>query len=147
MAVVSFLVLVVSAAAAVLSVSPRLPDDTAPLSYDLRVSPDYGRLGDAAVGFDGEALIAIAARRNTAEITLNSRGLTVYVAYVHETTSKRAVDVTDVGYDEDNERLTIRLGAELRAGEQYTVDVEYRGTVGNGTGGLYASEYRVPDRE
>lgn len=154
-AIVSFFVLVVGVADGLAKTKDvshnnemdvfRLPDDTVPVSYNLSIMPDYDRRKTDAIDFDGEVYITIAVKRNTSKITLNSRRLFMYVAYVHEKTTDRTVDVVDIRYDEKNEQLAIHLESELRAGAQYTVNVEYHGSVRNGTNGLYESTYRVSD--
>lgn len=118
----------------------RLPTDTAPVAYNVSVTPCYG-----STRFDGELDATVAVARDTSEITLNARGLYVYVAYVRDAATQLPVDVTDVRYDEDAERVTLLMGTELRAGRRYAVNVEYGGTVGGASTGLYESAYRDPD--
>lgn len=121
----------------------RLPADTVPITYNVSVTPYYSRSSNP-MRFDGELDVTVAVTCDTSVISLHARGLYVYVVYVHDVATQLPVDVTDVRYDEDAERVTLHLESELLAGHRYSVNIEYRGTVGKGATGLYESAYRDP---
>lgn len=120
----------------------RLPDDTRPISYTLVIAPDYDA---GSANFDGEVEIVIYATTRTSMITLNCKDLVVYVAYVREKETDRAVNVIDLDYIHQNEQLFIKLEYELQVHVQYVVNVEFYGTVENGMTGFYKSTCGNPD--
>lgn len=119
----------------------RLPADTSPVSYSLKVAPDYGRVSADSVAFDGEVEIVFVANARTSNVTLNCKGLSMYVAYVHEKDTQYAMDVCDVVGDDANEQLVVVLTSPLRVNVQYVLNVEYKGNVENAMNGLYNSTY------
>lgn len=122
----------------------RLPADTSPISYGLRVVPDYGRSADS-VEFDGEVEIVFVANARTSNVTLNCKGLDVYVAYVREKDTQYAIDVCDIVGDDANEQLVVVLTSPLLVNVEYVLNVEYKGNVENAMNGLYKSTYGRDD--
>lgn len=126
----------------------RLPDTTRPISYRLSIKPYYPDVEStgAAVDFDGEVDITIEATVPTSNITLNSKGLLVYVVYVYEELTKSDVDVIhDYRNDTRNEQLTVQLDSQLRVGVRYRVNIEFHGRTEPGMNGFYKSTYRDRD--
>jgi len=119
----------------------RLPADTRPISYGLKIVPDYGGRPADPVAFDGEVEIAFVPSAGTSNVTLNCKGLNVYAAYVREKDTQRAVDVSDVVVDDANEQLVVGLASPLRANVEYVLDVEYDGRAPDAMDGLYRSAY------
>lgn len=118
----------------------RLPDDTRPVSYELTVRPNYGRVRDR-VEFEGEVKITVSVRSATRAVTVHCRGLDVKAVYVYERRTERGVDVRRYAYDDARERLTVELTSRLDAGAEYVLDVEFYGRVDNGSDGFYKSSY------
>lgn len=119
----------------------RLPGNTVPDSYDLKITPDYNYYTDA-VDFDGEVEIVIDVKSETSAITLNSKDILVYVAYVHEKITENDVDVSEVRCDEQNEQCSILLKTRLKVGIQYVVNIEYHVKIdANEMEGFYKSTY------
>lgn len=119
----------------------RLPGDTIPDSYDLKIMPDYNYLTDA-VDFDGEVVIVIDVKSETSAITLNCRNILIYVAYVHEKLTENDVDVSEIHYDRQNEQCNVLLNSHLKVGIQYVVNIEYHVKIdSNYMEGLYKSTY------
>jgi len=119
----------------------RLPGNTIPDSYDLKIMPNYDYYADA-VDFDGEVEILIDVKSETSTITLNTKGILVYVVYVHEKITEDDVDVSEVRYDDRNEQCNILLKSRLKVGIQYLVNIEYHVKIDtNDMEGLYKSTY------
>lgn len=119
----------------------RLPGNTTPKSYNLKIMPNYNCLTDA-VDFDGEVEIVINVQSETSTITLNSKNILVYVVYVHEQITEDDVDVTEVSYDSQNEQCNILLRSQLKVGIQYLLNIEYHVKIDtNDMEGFYKSKY------
>lgn len=118
----------------------RLPGDTIPDSYDLKIMPDYNSY--SAFDFNGEVEIVMDVKSETSMIILNCKDILVYVVYVHEKITKNDVDVSEVRYDEQNEQCNIMLKSRLKVGIQYLVNIEYHVKIdANNMEGLYKSTY------
>jgi len=119
----------------------RLPGNTIPDSYDLKIMPDYNHHTDA-IDFDGEVEIVIDVKSETSTITLNCKGIQIYVVYVHEKITENDIDVSKIRYDEQNEQCNIMLIPRLKVGTQYLVNIEYHVNIDtNNMERLYKSTY------
>lgn len=118
----------------------RLPGDTIPDSYDLKIMPDYNNY--YFTEFDGEVVIVIDVKSETSTITLNCRDILIYVVYVHEKLTENDVDVSGTRYDEQNEQCSVLLNSRLKVGIQYVVNIEYHVEIDSDyMEGLYESKY------
>jgi len=119
----------------------RLPGNTTPVSYVLKIMPNYNCSTDA-VDFDGEVEIVINVQSETSTITLNYKNILIYVVYVHEKITEDDVDVMEVSYDSQNEQCNILLRSQLKVGIQYLVNIEYHVKIDtNDMEGFYKSKY------
>lgn len=122
----------------------RLPGHTVPVSYALKLVPDYEHLPDA-VDLDGELRMVIDVKRRTSRLTFNYRNLVVCVAYVHNRRTWDDVEVVDIFYDAENEQVHLVLADDLQEDQEYVVDIEFHVTIRKGMDGFYRSAYYDPD--
>lgn len=123
----------------------RLPGDTEPVSYDLRIRP----VVDAATEnytFGGRVDIVIRALRYTTAVTLNSRDLTVSaVSGLRDTKTGALVPVAGYAYDEPAERLVVTLGKSIIPRRLYRLTVEFRGALRTDFTGFHKYFYDSQD--
>lgn len=121
----------------------RLPNTTSPLRYDIELTThvhDHGSTNQ----FDFEGKVTILLRvdeTNVQNITLHHRQITV--THVRLTDSVNAVIVNDdssFATDATFEFLTIQAPSVLGIGN-YSLEIEYRGTLRSDNGGFYRSSY------
>ena len=107
-----------------------LPDDAAPLHYDVSITPDA-----AAATFTGSVKIDIDVRRQTSQIELNAADL----SFSHVTLSGVTAS-PQVSYDAANETATLRFPAPIAAGK-YVLSIDYIGKINNNAAGLFDLDY------
>lgn len=115
----------------------RLPRHIFPVHYDIRLEPDLETLSfQGEVGIDVTVLEpADSMVLNAAEIDVKSSRLVGDVG---------PVEISELIYDEDAERIAFRLGRVIEPGD-YRLEVEYSGTINDQLRGLYKSVYRDAD--
>lgn len=118
----------------------RLPNQTMPISYDLKISPYYDETSEH-IGYEGEVEIVISMKSKTSEITLNCKELTVETIYFSERDSLISIEVYDWRIDDQNEQLIISIDDELDIDILYLLSIEFRGTIGGNMDGFYESTY------
>lgn len=120
----------------------RLPRDTEPISYKVRLAPEY----DDDTGkfkFWGQVEILVRVNHITADVTLNARDMVIKEVAIIEYQSK--TDVVLIGYEmiKADEFLVIHAGANLLAGRQYLIKVTFLGYLRPDMTGFYRSTYTV----
>ena len=107
-----------------------LPDDTAPLHYDVSITPDA-----AAATFTGTVKIDIDVRRQTSQIELNAADLSFSrVALSGVAASPK------VSYDATNETATLSFPSPIAPGK-YVLSIDYTGKINNNAAGLFYLDY------
>ncbi len=115
----------------------RLPRHVIPSHYDIRLELDFDRLR-----FDGVVDIQIGVNQSSEEIVFNSADLEY--ASIELSGTEGLIEVTDLSFDEEYERATLRLEEAIRPGT-YTLRFIYTGTINDQLKGLYQSVYRDAD--
>lgn len=122
----------------------RLPGDTEPVSYELRLRPSV----DTATGdytYRGRVNIAVRARRYTTAVTLHA-GRLVTVSAVSDVLNVRVNrSIRVVGYEHDGlaERLVLTLDWWLLPGRLYRFAVDFEGELRDDLTGFHKYFYDV----
>uniref|UniRef100_A0A2H8TM70 Aminopeptidase 2 n=1 Tax=Melanaphis sacchari TaxID=742174 RepID=A0A2H8TM70_9HEMI len=101
----------------------RLPDNTEPLSYDLRITPDIENRS-----FHGQVDIVLKAKQYTTEVILNSKDLILLsVPTLQDLRTNRSIAIKDYTFDKPNEWLVIKLEKSILPSRLYKLTVVFRG--------------------
>lgn len=120
----------------------RLPNNTTPLRYDVSLTTNV-HLGEPE--FTGVVRIRIEALENTQTITLQYRQLTIETIAVYsnpDNANPTLITGTTYAFVEDLEFLVITTPIGLALGQQYRVDITYRGLLRDDNMGFYRSSYK-----
>lgn len=121
----------------------RLPNDTAPETYDITLTT---RIDNGNFEFSGFVQIGILANEATQRITLHHRRLTIIsVELWSTTTTPQEIPVGAFSYDAELEFLQIPVPSGLTAGSRYLLSIDYMGTLREDNAGFYRSSYRNDD--
>ncbi|HEX8295425.1 MAG TPA: M1 family metallopeptidase [Chthoniobacteraceae bacterium] len=112
----------------------QLPKTIVPRHYALRLAPNIG-----TASFTGSETIEIEVRQPVREIVLNSLGLEITKAVLHDSGRSRALIPK---LDPTRQTLTFSLAEELPAGS-CRLDLEFSGKLNEQTLGLYIARYQV----
>ncbi|MGH8946647.1 MAG: M1 family aminopeptidase [Acidimicrobiia bacterium] len=114
-----------------------MPRHILPTHYDIRLEPDLETLSfQGGVGIDITVLEpADAIVLNAAEIDVKSFRLV---------DGSNTLEISELSYDEDAERVSFRLEDALSPGD-YRLELEYSGIINDRLRGLYQSVYRDSD--
>lgn len=120
-----------------------LPNNTEPVSYNLRLSTDIHR-GD--FGFQGEVTILIRALEATNSVTLHSRQIIIerIDLLANGTLIQANVPFT---YDSEVEFLVIPVTGGLEPGEELSIEITYQGFLRSELMGFFRTSYYDPDRD
>lgn len=123
------------------SSSYRLPRDTRPLAYGLRLVPKYDE-GSDLYTFGGQVEILIYINSITPNVTLNAKDMEIKSVAITEmkTQTDQAVDSYEL--DNDAEILYIYAEKNLLAGRQYQVKIVFQGLLRTDMTGFYRSMYK-----
>lgn len=121
----------------------RLPNDTLPLRYDLKVTTHIHLQN---YDFQGELSIVIDTLRSVRDIYLNSLGISITRAslwdYPKGGSPIQDISSSRIRYDTTYEFVIFELTNYLTTGRKYTLDINYTGKVRNdGSGGFYWRQY------
>lgn len=120
--------------------SGRLPDNTEPRSYALRVEPN---LEPENASFAGSVDITIAVMTATSTITLNSKGLVLHDIRVTDENTDRDISVSSWSYVEDREQVVISMDGHVLANRRYTIRIKFEGILRDDGTGFYKSGYET----
>jgi aminopeptidase N len=114
--------------AAAAAIPTQLPTGVEPVSYDLTVTPDAGKLT-----FDGRVAISVEVSRATATLTLNAQDLTI---------AKATIDGREaaVSFDARAQTATFAAGQALPAG-RHVLAIDYAGRINDSAFGLFRVDY------
>jgi aminopeptidase N len=123
LAVLSFLVLIISMAAA-----QRLPEVARPENYKLSFTPDLDK-----ATFEGDEIISIRVLKSTSEITLNSADIDFHEVSISSAGITQKATVTP---EKDKEMVVLAVEKPLAAGPA-TIHITYSGILNSEMRGLY----------
>jgi len=121
----------------------RLPGNTEPRSYALRVEPN---LKPENASFTGSVDITIAVMTATSTITLNSKGLVLHGIRVTDENTDRDISVSSWIYVEDREQVVISMDGHVLANRRYTISIKFEGILRDDGTGFFKSGYE-PDSD
>lgn len=121
----------------------RLPDDTVPESYVLKVAPD---LGAAVAPLTGQVDIVIWVKNTTPVIVLNCKDLTLENVKVTDVNTYRNIQVDSWEYDE-YERVHVSMSTHVLADRKYIISIRFRGYLRDDATGFFKSYYTVNSNE
>lgn len=118
----------------------RLPTHVKPMSYDLKIEPNFRGANST---FAGEVKIAFKTDEATKEVTLNIKDLHVTGVIVTDITRKvlRPVNVTGVTLSEENEQFTVTVQRPIIVNRDYLMTISYEGKIRDDLTGFYLSSY------
>ncbi|KAG4071747.1 hypothetical protein HA402_011901 [Bradysia odoriphaga] len=122
----------------------RLPNNTEPVSYDIRLSTDIHR-GD--FGFQGEVTIVIRALEATNSITLHSRQTIIERIDLFAPNGTLVQGNVPFTYDSEVEFLVIPVDNGLDAGEELSIDISYQGFLRSELMGFFRTSYYNPETD
>ncbi|CAH1252312.1 ERAP1 [Branchiostoma lanceolatum] len=115
----------------------RLPSTIVPYSYMIHLHPNL-----TTFKYTGKVTINVTVVKKTDMVVFHVKELNVTQSSV-KTLKKDAVPIVkELGYAE-NEQYCLRLGRELSAGQNYTVEVHFSGELKDGLYGFYRSTYTL----
>jgi puromycin-sensitive aminopeptidase len=112
----------------------RLPRHVVPTHYDLHLEPDLETLV-----FTGSVGIDFAVSESTDSIVLNAAEIDIKSA-----TITSGPTVSEIVYDEEYERATLKLDGQLAPGD-HRLDIDYTGVINDQLKGWYQSIYQDAD--
>lgn len=120
--------------------SGRLPGDTEPRLYTLRVVPN---LMSENASFTGSVDIKVAVKTTTSAITLNSKGLVLQEIRVTDENTDRNIGVKSWSYKEDREQVMISMDRHVLANRIYTISIRFEGILRDDGTGFFKSSYET----
>lgn len=124
----------------------RLPNNTEPVSYNLRLSTDI-HVGN--FGFQGEVTIIIRALEATNSITLHSRQTIIERIDLFTPNGTLYQENVQFTYDSEVEFLVIPVNGGLVAGQELSIEISYQGFLRSELMGFFRTSYynAATDRE
>lgn len=120
--------------------SGRLPGDTEPRLYTLRVEPNL-KMENAS--FTGSVDIKVAVKTTTSRITLNAKGLVLHEIRVTDENTNRDIGVHSWSYAEDREQVMISMDRHVLANRIYTICIRFEGILRDDGTGFFKSSYET----
>lgn len=119
----------------------RLPNNTEPISYNLKITPRIDPLNDDFT-FSGIVTINILVKLSTKVLTLNADSLKIQQIDIKDQNSSTSVEVIDNKFIVKNEQLEIQFNEPgLIVDRIYKVQITYTGKLRNDMTGFYKSSY------
>lgn len=122
--------------------SMRLPGNTEPRSYVLRVEPN---LETENATFSGSVDITIEVMTTTSTITLNSKDLVLHEIKVTDENTDRDIGVSFWSYAEDREQVVISMDGHVLANRRYTIRIRFEGILRDDGTGFFKSGYETEE--
>jgi aminopeptidase 2 len=111
-----------------------LPGHVRPVHYAVHITPDF-----VDYKYKGEVDITLQVLKDTSTLTFNAIDLDVHSAYV--TTDTQKLFATDISYEKQLERCTLKLDGTLLANTTVTLHVDFAGVHNDDMCGFYRSGY------
>lgn len=122
----------------------RLPNNTEPVSYNIRLSTDIHR-GD--FGFQGNVTIVINALEATNSITLHSRHTIIDRIDLFTPNGTLYESNVPFTYDSEIEFLVIPVNKGLSTGQELAIEISYQGFLRSEFFGFFRTSYYNPDTD
>jgi len=122
----------------------RLPNNTEPVSYNIRLSTDIHR---GIFGFQGEVTLNIRALQTTNSITLHSRQTIIERIDLFNPNGTLYEANVPFTYDSVVEFLVIPVERELEADQELTIEISYQGFLRTELMGFFRQSYYNPDTD
>jgi len=122
----------------------RLPRDTEPISYGLRIAPNY-KAGDNTYEFTGRVEILLKANYYTSNITLNAKDIKIWKWELVDYKTQTKMNVDECNMIPEKEWAVIYPTDHLLQGRQYQLNLIFSGLLRPDMTGFYKSTYRVDD--
>lgn len=119
----------------------RLPNNTEPISYNIRLSTDIHR---GHLGFQGDVTINIRALEATNSITLHSRLTIIERIDLFNPNGTLFQENVPHTYDSEVHFLEIPVIRELEAGQEITIEISYQGFIRTELSGFFRNSYFDP---
>lgn len=117
----------------------RLSELVEPIAYELRIVPDLEKFT-----FNGKVEITVMVILSTSKIELHSKGLKIISLKLVRGTRPVSQKYT---LDETNDLLVIETVEKLSYNTDYTIVIEFEGTLNDNMKGFYRSSYTVNGKE
>nr|XP_023023668.1 aminopeptidase N-like isoform X1 [Leptinotarsa decemlineata] len=121
----------------------RLPKDVIPEHYKLEIISYLGEKDN--FNFDGKVWIRAICVHPSQNITLHSKDLEIKDGGVTlkdtSTNDSKAVKISQVEFEKDNDFLIIHLNELLKKNHKYEIFISFRGKSDDGLAGFYRSSY------
>jgi len=121
--------------------SYRLPRDTKPLAYGLRLVPRYDK-GSDLYTFGGQVEILIYINSITPNLTLNAKDMQIKSVAITELKTQADIPVDSYELDNDAELLHIYSSSNLLTYRRYQVKIVFQGLLRTDMTGFYRSMYK-----
>lgn len=122
----------------------RLPNDTKPEAYNIFLATD---IDQGKFGFAGSVKINLTILQPTNSITIHARQLKIHSSKLTASEGLQIIPIKEPLYDPETEFLTFETENVLRQLKQYTLEIEYSGTLREDLAGFYRSSYTKAGRE
>lgn len=122
--------------------SYRLPRDTEPVAYGLRLAPVYNQNSDR-YQFSGQVEILLKVNRFTSTITLNAKDIRINSAEITEYKTQTNIEVDGCIMVPDKEWVVIYPAKNLLKDRQYQLKLVFQGLLRTDMTGFYKSTYWV----
>lgn len=119
----------------------RLPNNTVPLDYDIKLIP-YLDVGNFT--FDGEVTISVTVIAQTTTIVLHAHELNI--ANVSVTSGNVTYPIANETYNSELHFYTLTFATTLASGN-YSIYAKYTGTLDDDMNGFYRSSYTTATGE
>lgn len=130
-------------ASATNEINYRLPNNTKPENYDIKLSTNIDKTNFT---FTGTVIITLRALEATKNITLHQRQLTIIDIWLISE-NRKPITVEKWTYDKTTEFLVVPVSAGLQKDQPYTLTIEYTGELRTDMGGFYRSSYVTSKNE
>lgn len=117
----------------------RLPNNTRPVTYDIRLTTNIHR---EDLAFTGVAIIDLEILQSTSSIYLHARQIKVTSATIWLAWAESYTYPVTLTYDEVTEFLVAEVPAILLPGGVYRLTLNYEGTLRTDGGGFYRQFYQ-----
>ena len=118
----------------------RLPKSVQPKLYDIKISTLFDSQTEP-FRFDGQVIIYFLVNTKVNSITFQQSELSINVSSIEVKSDGRKINVHSISYDNFTELFTVYVAELLEVSKNYSIFMEYSGTLKMNNYGLYKSFY------